>query len=439
MELNPDDIKIPEDKEPMVLFTQSIKSERTRYVYECKLRQILCKYMVNILSGKFEERVVEILDKGRKEPKWTCGLMVDLTEKLRARTKLQKDDPKYLSPTSIEANFAPLKKLFAVNDVSLPWKYIHNMFPEMEMYETRGWSRDEIRRILRHARGAIDRAIILVMASSGVRIGGMELKWKHIIPLYGDDTNIHEGGCVLEEDATKPVACAKLSVYANYSAKYTTFITPEAYEAVLDYRAVWTREAGREPKPNDPFLKKAGPSVTGLTCDGIKQRVYKAIWSAGLRGSEMKEGKRYNVPGMNGFRRFCNKTMKDTTSADSPISSLTKKERILGHSDRIKLDKNYYKSSWQELAREYLSVVPSLTIHEDGNRKSVDSQKDAGTKSNPVQDHGTTISNTGGTQETDTTICNVCGRMISEHGQEGITTCMPKVFKQLLSQSDSSA
>ena len=71
---------------------------------------------------------------------------------------------------------------------------------------------------------------------------------------------------MLEEDASKQVACAMLRVYANtYDAKYEAFITPEAYVAAQDYQAVWAREAGREPKPNDPFLKKAGPSVMGLT------------------------------------------------------------------------------------------------------------------------------------------------------------------------------
>ena len=68
MKLNPDDIKILDDKEPLDLFTQSTKSARTLYVYRCKLRQILCEYMEDVLSGTFEERVVEILDKGRNEP-----------------------------------------------------------------------------------------------------------------------------------------------------------------------------------------------------------------------------------------------------------------------------------------------------------------------------------------------------------------------------------
>ena len=72
------------------------------------------------------------------------------------------------------------------------------------------------------------------MASSGVRIGGMELKWGHIIPFYDDGTDLREGQSMLEEDASKPVACVMLRVYANTYAKYAAFITPEAYEAVQD-------------------------------------------------------------------------------------------------------------------------------------------------------------------------------------------------------------
>ena len=82
----------------------------------------------------------------------------------------------------------------------------------------------------------------------------------------------------------------------------------------------------------------------------------------------MKEGARYNVPGMNGFRRFCNKAMKDAKSADSTISSLIKKERMLGHRGLIDLDDNYFENNLHELAKEYLSAVQNLTIHENRER-----------------------------------------------------------------------
>ena len=438
MKLNRADIKTRDEKKPLDLFTQSTRSNRTWYVYERKLRQILCEYMEDILSGTFADRAAEILEKGRKEPEWTCGLMLHLADELSKRTELEKDDPERLSPTSINANFAPLQKLFAINDVALPWKYIRATFPEMTMYDTRGWTRGEIRKMLRHARGAVDRAIILVMASSGVRIGGMELEWGHIIPFYDDGKDPREGRGVLEEDASKPVACAMLRVYASTFAEYAAFITPEAYEAVQDYRAVWAREAGREPKPRDPFIKRAGPSAAGLTQDGIKQRAYKVIWGAGLRGSETKEGRRYNVPGMNGFRRFCNKAMKDATSVDSPVSSMIRKERMLGHSGPVKLDLSYFKVSSQELAKEYLNAVPNLTIHETWDGRPAGGPKGAGTgmagtKPDPAPDHdAAAASNSGGIPITDDTACPICGRTNREHSDEENAACTAEVAKRAL-------
>ena len=445
MRLTPEDIKQPIDGKPLEMFAQAIRAERTRYVYTCKLRQILCEYMEDVLHGTFEERATELLGKGRGEPLWTRGLMLGLARMLRERTALGKDDPQYLSPTSINTNFAPLQKLFDANDVAMHWKRIRSTFPEIETYDTRDWTRDEIRKMLRHARGAIDRAIMLIMASSGVRIGGMELNWKDVVPIYDEDGRLREGAGVLKEDASKPVACAMLRVYANTFAEYAAFITPEAYEAVQDYRAVWAQEAGREPEPGEPLLKRAGPSVAGLTQDGIKQRAYKAIWSAGLHGSETKEGHRYNVPGMNGFRRFCNKALKDAVSDDSPLSSLIKKERMLGHTGIIKLDINYYKIDPLEIAKEYLRAVPGLTIYEtwDGHHPA-GGTNDAGSGTKPDRTpddrDGTTAPNAGSMVITSGSPCPVCGRATGDHTEDEYKACVAKVAEQTLpGQPDSDA
>ena len=441
MKVNPDNIKIPADKKPLDLFTQSTKSERTRYVYKCKLQQILCDYMEDVLSGTLEERATQLLKLGREEPAWTCGLMTELAYMLRERTEKDKKDAEYLSPTSINANFAPLKKLFVVNDVALPWQRIRNTFPEMVIYDTRDWTRDDIRKMLRHARGAVDRAIILVMASSGVRIGGMELKWGHIVPIYDEGGKLREGKSMLEEDASKPVACAMLHVYGSSPAEYAAFITPEAYEAVQDYRAVWAREAKREPKPNDPFIKKAGPSVVGLTHDGIKQRAYKVIWSAGLRGSEVKEGNRYNVPGMNGFRRFCNKALKDAKSDDATLSSLIKKERMLGHTGLIKLDKNYFKTNSLEIAKEYLSAVPNLTIYGTGRGRIADVGADDAKPAPTTGVHNADApgakpsadKNASGTDLTLDSPCPNCGRECGMHATGEFKRCLAQFAAKTMS------
>ena len=442
MKVNPDDIVTSDDKKQLDLFMQSTKSERTRYVYTCKLRQILCEYLEDVLSGTFKERAEQLLDLGRNKPAQASGIMRALAGALRKRTEKDKKDAEYLSPTSINANFAPLQKLFVVNGVALPWRRIRDTFPEVETYDTRGWTRDEIRKMLRHARGAVDRAIILVMASSGVRIGGMELKWGHIVPIYDEGGKLREGKSMLEEDASKPAACAMLRVYANTFAGYAAFITPEAYEAVQDYRAVWAREAGREPKPGDWFIKRAGPSVAGLTHDGIKQRAYKVIWSAGLRGSEVKEGARYNVPGMNGFRRFCNKALKSAKSGDSTLASLIKKERMLGHSGPIKLDKNYFKTNPLEIAKEYLSAVPNLTIHETGSGRIADVGAD-GTEPAPTTGvHNADApgarpsagKNASGTPLTPDSPCPNCKRACGVHTAEEFERCLVQLAKTMSNQ-----
>jgi hypothetical protein len=72
--------------------------------------------------------------------------------------------------------------------------------------------------------------------------------------------------------------------------------------------------------------------------------------------------RRHDVPIMNGFRRFWSKTGKETYSKDSPVSSLIKKEFMMRHAGLVKFDKNYFKIHVLELAEEYLSVVPDLTI-----------------------------------------------------------------------------
>ena len=59
---------------------------------------------------------------------------------------------------------------------------------------------------------------------------------------------------------------------------------------------------------------------------------------------------------INGFRRFNNKTCKEA------LSSLIKKEFMLGHRGLVPLDKNYFKTSMLDLTREYVTVVPDLII-----------------------------------------------------------------------------
>ena len=78
---------------------------------------------------------------------------------------------------------------------------------------------DEIHSLLEYGDVRI-KPIVLLMVSSGIRVGAWEyLKWKHVTPLYSKD---------------RILLAAKLLVYAGEPEEYVTLVTPEAYTALED-------------------------------------------------------------------------------------------------------------------------------------------------------------------------------------------------------------
>lgn len=346
------------EENPLELFYQGIKAKETREKYTRTLRHVFCKIFEDILEGDFEQRVKQIVMHAKEDPEWTRDLLLNLSIRLKERTKLARNNPDYLNPNSIDNYFKPIKKLFDMNDVVIPWKRVYATFPEQNnISDSRGWDRDEIQKMLKYANGSIDRAIVLVSASSGIRVGGFDLSWQDLVPIYQADEKLK---FEITESEQSEIACAMLRIYQGTSFSYPAFITPEAYESLMDYKLDWIREIGREPKPEEPIFKKEGTILRRATTISIKKRVERMIKRAGLRNKI--NGKRYEVPIMNGFRRFWNKTCKESLSRDSPLGSLIKKEFMMGHTGLIKLDRNYFKTHTLELAEEYLNAIPNLTI-----------------------------------------------------------------------------
>jgi hypothetical protein len=344
------------------LFRQGIRSKQTLEKYERTLKQLSTKVLEDILEGSFEERISQLVKHAKEDPDWTKDLLLNISKKLRERTTLPKNDLDYLSPSSIENYFKPIKKLFDMNDIAISWPRIYSTFPELEnMSDGRGWTRNEIQKMINFANGAMERAIILIAASSGIRIGGFNLKWEDVYPIYKIDNRLTMELLESEEERAQ-LACAMLKVYRGSNEQYAAFITPEAYEALQEHRREWAHQVKREPKPTDPIFKREGSLPIKASTLSIKKRVERIVRKAGLRMSLQDGKRRHEVPIMNGFRRFWAKTGKETHSKDSPVSSLIKKEFMMGHTGLVKFDKNYFKTHALELAEEYLSVIPDLTI-----------------------------------------------------------------------------
>ncbi|MDE0267162.1 MAG: integrase [Thaumarchaeota archaeon] len=362
---------------PLDLFWQGIRAEETRKTYTRTLRRLLCGALEEVLEGTFEERAAQLVRLGKDDPDRTLDLVLRISGKIRARSSLPHDHPDYFNPSGVPNYFKPLKKLFDMNGVTMPWKRIYSTFPESDnVTESRGWTRGEIQSMLRFAKGSADRAVILVAASSGIRAGGFELlRWSDLRPIYrvaageggsgegdgsssSDVLSFEHGG----DGTTAEPVCAMLTVYARTNASYPAFVTPEAYAAVMDYRNVWAAEVGRSPEPGDPIFKRVGSLPAKATTPLIKRRIEKVADAAGLRASGRKSRNLFDVPIMNGFRRFWNKACKESSSRESPLSSLIRKEYMMGHVGLVSLDRNYFKTHVMELAEEYLQSVPHLTI-----------------------------------------------------------------------------
>jgi len=296
--------------------------------------------------------------------------MLTISKKLKERTTLDPSDKNYLNPSSVPNHFKPIRKLLDMNSVPIAWRRTYSTFPEENNNSTgRGYERHEIQKMLNFTKGSLDKEIILVASSSGIREGGLVLKWEDVTPAYKVEDKI-----VLDvtesESKNAEIVCAIVVVYRSTREEYPAFITPEAYKALMDYKSVWIKEIGREPKPQDPLFKQAGPSLKLLTAAGIKQRVFRVIVDAGLRSPLVGGKRRHKVPIMNGFRRFFNKSNKESISKDSPLAALIKKEYMMDHVGLVKLDRNYFKTHVIELVEEYLNAVPSLTISNEERVKA---------------------------------------------------------------------
>jgi len=299
MKLTKDEFKRAKQESAMTLFYQGIKAEETREKYTRTLRQILCKMLEEILDGTFEERVEQLVRYGRENPEWTRDLLLNVSRKMKERIVLPRDHQDYLNPVSFGNYFKPIKKLFDMND---------------------------------------------------------------LVPIYQKP----DGTLQMDRTESQPdvkLVCATLQIYRSSNENYPAFITPEAYGAIEDYRSEWTARTGRLPHPDDPIFIKSGVLARRATTVTIKRHVTELITRAGLRDkTSMASMRRYEVPMMNGFRRFWNKTCKETASKDTPLAALIKKEYMMGHSGLVKLDRNYFKTHTLELAEEYLHAVPDLTI-----------------------------------------------------------------------------
>jgi integrase len=234
---------------------------------------------------------------------------------------------------------------------SLPWKKIRRFIPEKIKVHYHVYSKDEIQKLLQVA-DFRERAIILILESSGMRVSGL-------LGLLVKDFEV-----LLQENNI-----GKLTVYARTDSYYHTFCTPECTAAIQFYLK-WREEQGEIIKPTSPLIRDsirkglegrgAAPN-TSMPRALSRSRLWEIMSLLISKANLKQEEERKNIQPDHSFRKFMN-----TAIANAKANPLFK-EIMMGHS--VKLDNVYYDRDNPEsvttLLEEYLKAVDLLTFNDE--------------------------------------------------------------------------
>lgn len=189
---------------------------------------------------------------------------------------------------------------YDLNDEALSKKKIYRYLGEEERpIENRGYTTEEISKML-EVSDERARAIILILASTGIRIRAIiDLKLEYL--LKNADFGLYQ-----------------VSVYSDSKQQYLTFTTPEAAKAIdvfLNYREWYgERLTPKSPLFRDQFDREEVASIHNvkpLKLRTVERLISRTVEKSGIRTVERttelhsEKGKiRKNVKLTSGFRKF---------------------------------------------------------------------------------------------------------------------------------------
>jgi integrase len=279
----------------------------------------------------------ELVRESKKRPKAFTNQFVTFIDKKAKET----------SPSTAALIRNSLKKFLDTNSVTgIDWPYIDDCIPEKKRYGSdRAPTVDEIRRMVNAADLRL-KCIILFLSSSGARIGAIpSLRW-------GD----------VAEVKTQGLQLAKVTIYRGEKEQYDTFITPEAFEHLLEYKR-YRENIGEKVTPQSPVFVTAlnvddfkPERIRPLASDTVKLLLGRLMKQLGFRQvlSEGKNARRFEFKTAHGLRKFFK-----TKTENAGVNRLDI-EMMMGHN--IGVQASYNKPSESEMAKEYAKAINELTI-----------------------------------------------------------------------------
>ena len=323
---------VPKQDKTISLFEQSIKSQYTRRVYVTCLKIYFefpgsRKLIHSTDTRKIEDHITDFITSMKKQGK-SFGAIQN-----------------YISPIII---------YYRTKRASLDTKHIHGYLPEFrKSKKDRAYTYDEIHRLLDIADERM-RVIILLLASTGMRVGAIpELRLRNIEVVESEYGKIY-----------------KITIYEGFKEEYISFTTPECSTAIDNYLAMRSRY-GENFSPNSFLIREQfdiRDQFDVLKCKQVKantisRQLIDLAERSGIRKKEaevLKENKkraeiRKDVPIAHGFRKFFSSKLVEA-DLKTELRWLLEGHNLKGN------DPAYVRTTEKHLQEEYEKAIDNLTI-----------------------------------------------------------------------------
>jgi len=301
----------------LIIFEESIKTEATRKAYLYQLEQFRKWTKIKDFDSLLQAPQKQIQE-----------LLEDYVMHLKRK----------ISPNSVPIYYAPIELFFVMNDITINYKKLRKLFPKkIKKGNERGYTIEEIRKIIKNAKSKRNRSIVLLFASSGIRLGAIpDILLKHLSKIGKNSYAI--------------------KIYEDETDEDFVFTTPEATKAIDEYLDEREKD-GEYIDQESPLIRtsyKLGIEKA-KTCNldalaHIMARLVSCI-------DRKKRGNRFDVPKDHGFRKFYGTVIKDT-----PGITPTMSEKLINHVGVVQLDGSYFKPTKEQMFESYQKVIPGLTI-----------------------------------------------------------------------------
>jgi integrase len=327
------------------------KSSQTREKYKIQLDYYLKWLNVNDANDLITPTLID----SPAEIRQTEDMIIKHIEYLR--------DEKKLSSSTINVRLFAILRFYRSNRININRAYIATFKPaQRKRRNDQAWNHAQIAKMLEYSRDPRQRAIILLLCSTGMRIGGLRTL---------------TFGAITRVELDKQQHIYKIKVYAQEREEYYTFTTPEAANA-LDVYLDWRVRVGEKLSLESPLIRKEFDPIDSwqvrnpkfIKIGSILSLIDKFLIQCGMRSRTNKKDRHlHDVMMSHGFRKFF------VTCCKKVNVNFSDREFFVGHSGYRGLDVNYDRTSEEDRLAEYLKAVDLLTIsNENRLRRKVEEQ-----------------------------------------------------------------